>query len=397
MKQPRVIAGMKVHPAANLFPLMEGEAFAELVADVKANGLREPITLYQGKILDGRNRARACVKARAKPKTRVWKGSDPMAYVVSLNLARRHLTESQRAMVAARLVDTSHGGDRRSSGRSAGRTQEQAAAELTASPRSVRQAARVIRDADPELAAAVDAGHVAVSLAEKLVGRPVREQRKVARESAQGAQPSKIVRELHRQDRQRKMAGISKGNRRLKMPERFGVILADPSWLYNEGTTTPDRRIDNHYPPMTLAEICKLPVRELGLDDSILFLWIPSPLILEAAPPVLEAWGYDYKSQWIWNKVGKRKRNGEIGGYRGTGHWAIVEHEHVLICPRGDVPTPATNARFRSVFDAPVGKHSEKPPEVHRRIEAMYPKATKIELFAREARKGWKVWGNQAK
>lgn len=111
------IAGTKIHPAANLFPILEGAAFAELVADVKANGLREPITLYQGKILDGRNRARACVKAKVRPRTRVWKGTDPLAYVVSLNLARRHLTESQRAMVAARLVQTSHGGDRRSSGR----------------------------------------------------------------------------------------------------------------------------------------------------------------------------------------------------------------------------------------------------------------------------------------
>ena len=392
----KIIARMKVHPAANLFPMLEGAAFAELVADVKANGLREPITLYEGKILDGRNRARACVKAKVCPRTRVWKGTDPLAYVVSLNLARRHLTESQRAMVAARLVQTSHGGDRRSSGRSAVRSQDQAAAELSTSARSVRQAKRVIERADPELVAAVESGHVAVSLAEQISDRPVREQRKVAREALQGEAPAKLVRELNRQTREKKMAEISKGNRRLKMPQRFGVILADPSWLYNEGTTTPNRRIDNKYPPMKLEDICKLQVRELGLDDAILFLWIPSPLILEAAPPVLEAWGFGYKSQWIWNKVGKRKKNGEIGGYRGTGHWAIVEHEHVLICPRGDVPTPATKARFRSVFDAPVGEHSEKPPEVHRRIEAMYPKASKIELFARAPRPGWKVWGNQS-
>ena len=393
MKQ---IAGVKIHPAAELFPLLEGDAFAGLVADIKANGQQQPITLYQGKILDGRNRALACAKLKLKPKTVAYRGSEPWKYVVSLNLARRHLSESQRAMVAARLVTTSHGGDRRSSGKDAARTQTQAAAELSSSSRSVRQATRVLKEADPALIAAVESGLVAVSMAEQLSQRTAREQRALVAKAEKGVEPTKLARELNRKDREKKMREISSGNRAINTREKFGVILADPSWLYNDGTTTPNRRIDNHYPPMTLEEICALPVKALGLKDSIVFLWIPSPLLLEAAPPVLKAWNYNYKSQWIWHKEGKIKKDGTVGGYRGTGHWAIIEHEHVLICPRGDVPTPSTAARFPSVFSAPVGKHSEKPVEVHRRIEAMYPDATKIELFCRSPRKGWSAWGNQS-
>ena len=114
------IAGFKVHDAANMFPLLQERALADLTADIRANGLREPITLFGGKILDGRNRARACKKAMVKIRTVIWKGKDPIAYVISLNLRRRHLTESQRAMIGARLVDTEHGGDRRSTARAAG-------------------------------------------------------------------------------------------------------------------------------------------------------------------------------------------------------------------------------------------------------------------------------------
>jgi N6-adenosine-specific RNA methylase IME4 len=95
---------LSFHPAADLFPLIEGTEFTELVADVTAHGVREPITLYDGKILDGRNRYRAAQAAGVECPTRVYDGDDPLAFVISENLRRRHLHESQRAMVAAKLV-----------------------------------------------------------------------------------------------------------------------------------------------------------------------------------------------------------------------------------------------------------------------------------------------------
>ena len=97
---------MRTHPLAAIFPLLEGEEFDRLVSDIKTNGLLEPIVVYEGKILDGRNRWRACQRARVKPRTAKWSGEcgHPAAYIVSKNIERRHLTKSQAAMIVKRYL-----------------------------------------------------------------------------------------------------------------------------------------------------------------------------------------------------------------------------------------------------------------------------------------------------
>ena len=90
---------MEFHDVAALFPMMNAEEFHGLVADIKANGLREDIWLYEGKILDGRNRYRACLEAGVAPRYRTYTGDAPTSFVLSLNLHRRHLTYDQRVGV----------------------------------------------------------------------------------------------------------------------------------------------------------------------------------------------------------------------------------------------------------------------------------------------------------
>ena len=91
------------HPLADLFPLLEGEDFEQLVTDIRENGLYEPIVMLDGRILDDRNRYRACLSAGVEPRFEDYDGDDPLSWVLSYNLQRRHLSSSQRACVAVEL------------------------------------------------------------------------------------------------------------------------------------------------------------------------------------------------------------------------------------------------------------------------------------------------------
>ena len=96
---------LRHHPLADIFPLMEGAEFNELVADIKASGLHEPIILLDDLILDGRNRYRACVAAGVEPSYRPFTGEDPGAFVISANIRRRHLNTEQKRAVIAKLLE----------------------------------------------------------------------------------------------------------------------------------------------------------------------------------------------------------------------------------------------------------------------------------------------------
>lgn len=105
----RIVAPARCHPLADLFPLVEGEAYRDLVEDVRANGVREPIVMLDGMILDGRHRYLAAREAGVPWPTREFEEGDPLAYVVSINLKRRHLSTSQRAMIAAKIANLAVG------------------------------------------------------------------------------------------------------------------------------------------------------------------------------------------------------------------------------------------------------------------------------------------------
>jgi len=166
------------HEVASLFPLLSGSAFSDLVVDIRQSGLLEPIVVdSEGRILDGRNRYRACLEAGVEPRFVEWKGHGPLIKLsLRLNLRRRHLNESQRAMVAARLakfmeraavlrkgtrtdlVANLQPGERR-------RSAHEAAARVNVSQRLVSYALKVLKNGCDELIAEVDSGELAVSAA----------------------------------------------------------------------------------------------------------------------------------------------------------------------------------------------------------------------------------------
>jgi DNA modification methylase len=171
---------LSFHPLCEIFPLLEGAEFDALVADIAAHGLHEPIVVLDDQILDGRNRYRGCQVAGIEPRFRPYTGGNPAAYVVSRNLHRRHLDESQRAMVAAKLATLGHGANQGPSGKFAARsdipTQATAAEMLNVSERTVRTARVVVEHGAPELRQAVELGKVSVSVAADVATMPVEQQ-----------------------------------------------------------------------------------------------------------------------------------------------------------------------------------------------------------------------------
>lgn len=387
---------LEFHPLSQIFPLIEGAEFDDLVADIGTHGVREPIWLYDGQIIDGRNRYRASAVAGADCPMREYFGDDPAAFVVSLNLKRRHMNESQRAMVAAKLASMPDGGDRREQHSANLHSASQAASMLNVSERTVKTAKQVQEKGAPELQRAVEQGKVSVSAAADVASKPHEEQREiVARGEKEILQAAKAIRaEKVEQKRSVKIAETDKlreRNEGLPVPERrYSVIYADPPWSFDvwsgEGK---DRSAENHYPTMTQADIEAMPVAAMAADDCALFLWAVMPQLPEALR-VIEAWGFQYKTcAFVWVKQTKDEERFATG----MGYWTRANAEICLLATRGS--PPRLNADVHQVVASPRMEHSRKPDEVAVRIMRLVP-GPYIELFARRAREGWDIWGNQA-
>lgn len=165
------------HPFADLFPMMEGDAQKELADDIEANGLYDHIWLYEGKVLDGRNRQKSCFERDVDPKYQEYKGKDPLGFVISKNMARRHLSESQRALVAAKLITAKKGGQPGSDAKP--ETVKSAAAKLNVSPTTVKAAKKVRASGSAELVKAVEQGKVTVTAAAEAAKLTPAEQKKL--------------------------------------------------------------------------------------------------------------------------------------------------------------------------------------------------------------------------
>lgn len=167
----------------------------------------------------------------------------------------------------------------------------------------------------------------------------------------------------------------------------YGVLYADPPWRlepYSRETGL-NRAADNHYPTMTRDDLFDMEaMRSAPAKDCVLFCWATVPMLEDALEWMAE-YGFSYRSHCVWVK-----------DRPGTGYWFRNQHELLLVGVRGEVPAPAPGTQFPSVMEAPVGRHSEKPPAAAAMIEALFPTVAKLELFARAPRAGWDTWGAEA-
>lgn len=172
----------------------------------------------------------------------------------------------------------------------------------------------------------------------------------------------------------------------------FGTILADPPWRFSNrtGKMAPEHRRLSRYSTMTLEEIMDLPVAELALPKSHLYLWVPNALVLEGLE-VMRRWGFTYKTNLVWYKV---RRDGGPDG-RGVGFYFRNVTELVLFGTRGNLRTFAPGRRQVNVLASRKREHSRKPDQLYDIIEDCSP-GPYLEMFARHPRMGWRQWGNEA-
>jgi N6-adenosine-specific RNA methylase IME4 len=180
-------------------------------------------------------------------------------------------------------------------------------------------------------------------------------------------------------------ASPSRQYEHLVSPRRFQVIYADPPWQYRNKKTGGSMKsgAEQKYPTMTFAEICALPIKDIAEKDSVLFLWVTTPM-MEEGLAVMKAWGYRYKTKIYWRKIMSL----------GMGFWFRGQVEELWLCTRGKVK--AFRCQVANHIQTKVLRHSEKPEEFRILIEkatAQMPR--RVELFARKKTDGWDVFGNE--
>jgi N6-adenosine-specific RNA methylase IME4 len=358
------------HEAADCFPPMHTEErLAELAEDIRANGLLEPIVLFEGKVLDGRNRLAACGLAGVEPTFVDFDGDEDeaYAYVESRNAMRRDLADDARSLAIVRLFKK----------REAAKTTKELAQAARVTPSRMARVERV--ETCPELADLVWSGKAKASAVEKFVDAPEDVRRRFVEKVEAGVKPTHAARELKREEL---------ADKSIELPEgQFRVIYADPPWQYGDskGFEAYDKTAaEGHYPTMPLDDICALDVKSIAAENSVLFMWGTFPLLPDALK-VIAAWGFKYKTAFVWDK-----QRVNMGNYH------TADAELLFVATRGSC-VPDADKRERQVQRIErTERHSAKPEDFRKLIDTLYPKGPRVELFRRGAApEGWVVLGNE--
>ncbi len=184
----------------------------------------------------------------------------------------------------------------------------------------------------------------------------------------------------------------------------YQVIYADPPWRYSDKRKSSLGGAENHYPTMCIQDICDLPIKDLAAEDSLLFMWVTFPTLIDAMK-VFPAWGFQYKTLgFTWIKTNKRQvleqqsflPHEHIDDFFGIGAYTKSNAEICLIGTKGKGSQLVVDNSVPSTIIAPRKRHSQKPDEARQRIEKLTGgKARMVELFARNTAEGWDRWGNE--
>jgi N6-adenosine-specific RNA methylase IME4 len=367
--------------------MMSSSDLDDLAADISQRGQIHPILITSDDlVLDGRNRLEACRRAGVEPYTLIWDGdgdpfASPTAFVLSANLRRRHLNESQRALAAAEALPLFE---------AEARARQKATLKRGAAPVSAPVRSREVAEPRPQ-----KKGKAAAAAAEAMGART----RSVERAKAVLTKRP----ELRDQIRDAKIT-LKQAEKAIRKEEQlknvleyvppkgtYAVIVADVPWQYEDQLDGSDQaRGGTPYPPMPLDEICKL--KPPAAPDCALWFWATNAHLIDGSVArVLEAWGFEPKTLLTWRKVDK------AGNDRlGSGHYLRNTTEHVVLAVRGKPVVRGSDQP--TIFDAPrTSRHSEKPPQAYEIFERVTPcdPSARIELFAVTPRAGWVTSGSE--
>jgi len=371
------------HPAADAFPMMDDKRFAELVDDIIANGLRLPVVLCEGKILDGRNREKACRKIGVEPKYIQYDG-DPWAYVWSLNGTRRDLVDEQRYLIWKFCSEQSEAwqsekqqiANEANAKRSAS---QKGVSKAEAKERARTECSRTSKTPDRHAKAAlakVNPG--AVARGDKLA----KERPDLAKKVMKGEmKPAEAHRQAKRDSVKAKLESIE--TIQAKAAEGvYDVIVIDPPWPMEkiERDERPNQ-VEFDYPTMTEAE---LEVLEIPTADNChVWLWTTHKF-LPMALRLLNRWGLKYVCTFVWHKpggfqpIGLPQYNCEFALYARIGSPMFLDTKALNTC-----------------FDAKRGKHSEKPSEFYDMVRRVTG-GRRLDMFNRRSIEGFDGWGKES-
>ena len=359
---------MQFHEVVEIFPQMSDAELDELAGDILKHGQREPIRTHQGTIIDGRNRYLACKRAGIEPEYAEWSGGGSLLeFVISLNLHRRHLTVGQKAMIADDIKP-----------KLAAEAEKRmlAGKKLDPTPNSAEGSTGEARDKAGEL---FGIGHTAVDQAGKLKAE--------APDLADDVRAGKTT--LHKADNELKKRKNRARLEDITVQEAkaaegvFDVIVIDPPWPMTKiDREVAPNQVDFDYPTMSIDELKAFSVP--AADDCHVWLWT-TQRFLPAALVLLGDWGLKYVCTFVWHKP---------GGFQA---WNLPQYncEFVLYARRG-APQFLDTKAFNTCFDAPRGKHSEKPEafyDVVRRVTG----GRRLDMFNRRLIDGFTGWGKEAK
>lgn len=378
-----------------LAPLLSDER-EELERNILARGCLDPLKAWQGVLIDGHNRYEICTKHALPYKVTELSFNDRddvIDWIIDNQIGRRNLTQQQtsyyRGVKQERLKKRGFKGNQYTENASCQNVRKQTAQVVAdqygVSERTVHRDAAYARAIDAIAETAGEEVKQQILTSElnvtkkdvlNLASKPAEKQAAVLEKIVSGE--AKSMRDAERLTRKAETAKSA------IMPSgKYRVIYADPPWKYGDGLTENYGGTQYHYPSMSIDELCAMPIKEIAEDNAVLFMWVTSPL-LEECFPIIRAWGFKYKSSFVWDKI---KHN--------MGHYNSVRHEFLLVCTRGSC-TPDEKTLIDSVQSIErTNKHSEKPEEFRRIIETIYKHGSKLELFARQNHEGWFIYGNQ--